>query len=281
MKKAMIAFAGLAVIALLGGIGYILFFMEEETPDTVLVNASSEQAGQDGTSSSQPRLNTRKNVETEADLLDALDYEIKQNQDTVGWLRIPGTDINNSVLQAHDNTAYLRRNERREQDPYGCYFVDYECSVGAREEFSQNTIIYGHSDLKDNPDGPRFSQLFRFTDPEFAKNTPVIQFSTLDNFMNWQVFAVFYTDLEFNFINPNPPGGVDQMAATAMSKSLYDYGVTVGSDDHVLVLSTCTIKYGANDTNHRFVIMAKLLPEDAAVPEQAQIEESESTSSES
>lgn len=97
-----------------------------------------------------------------------------------------------------------------------------------------------------------FSQLFRFTDPEFAKNTPVIQFSTLNSFMNWQVFAVFYTDLEFNFINPNPPGGIDQMAATAISKSLYDYGVTVGPGDHVLVLSTCTIKYGRQQYQSSF-----------------------------
>lgn len=39
----------------------------------------------------------------------------------------------------------------------------------------------------------------------------------------------------------------------------------------MLVLSTCTIKYGANDTNHRYVIMARLLPEDAEVPTTANI----------
>lgn len=264
MSKGLIALLALAVL-LLGGIGYLLLFMEEDAlPSAASDSGSSSSAG-------QPQLNTRKNVETEADLLETLDYETTQNQDTVGWLRIPGTDINNSVLQAHDNAYYLRRNERREQDIYGCYFADYECSIGSREEFSPNTIIYGHSDLTDNPDGPRFSQLFRFTDPEFARDTPVIQFSTLEGLMNWEVFAVLYTDPDFYFINPDPPEGVDQLAAEAMANSLYDYGVTVGPDDHILVLCTCTVKFGSGDTGHRFVVMAKLLPEEEPVPEQAQI----------
>ena len=268
MKKVLLGLLiALLVVGILGAMGYVIFFMEED-PDTVLVdNEVSSQAS----SQTQPEINVHKKAETPADVLEALDYEISANRDTVGWLEVPGTEINGSVLQAHDNTAYLRRNERKEYDLYGCYFVDYECNVSSREELSPNTVIYGHSDLTDQPDGPRFSQLFHFTDPEFAKNTPVIRFSTLDSYMNWQIFAVLYTDLEFNFIDPEPEDGVDQMAATAMEKSIYDYGVTVGEDDHVLVLSTCTIKYGKNDRDHRFVIMAKLLPEDAEIPTEADI----------
>ena len=269
MKKLWIALAGLGVLLLLGGMGYVLLFMEEDGSQAVQANGTNQSSG-------QPRLNTHKKIETQADLLETLDYEITQNRDTVGWLQIPGTSINNSVVQSHDNETYLRRNERREKDVYGCYFADYECSIGSREELSPNTIIYGHSDLKDNPDGPRFSQLFRFTDPKFAKNTPVIQFSTMQDFMNWQVFAVLYADLEFPFFYADPPGGIEKLAAAAMEKSLYDYGVTVGPDDHVLVLSTCTVKYGEKDTNHRFLVMAKLLPEDAPISQQAQWDESES-----
>lgn len=268
MKKALLAAGIVLCFALLfGGIGYVLLFMEEESPEVAFVNGSNVEQ-----QTNQPQLNVRQKAQTPADVLDALDYETSANQDTVGWLDIPGTDINNSVLQSHDNSYYLRRDERRKEALYGCYFADYECSIGAREELSPNIVIYGHSDLKDNPQGPRFSQLFKFIDVEFARNTPVIHFSTLDGFMNWEIFAVFYTDLSFNFISADPPGGVDQMAAAAMEKSLYDYGVTVGPNDHVLALSTCTVKYGENDRDHRFVIMARLLPEDAEVPQTAQLE---------
>lgn len=262
MKKILLALAAIAAVVVLGGFVYVLVFMEEP-PDTALVGGSDA-------SLPDAQLNVPREVETQADVLDALDYETTQNQDTVAWLHIPGTRVNNSVLQGHDNIAYLRTNERKEASVYGCYFADAECNVGPRELLSHNTVVYGHSDLQDNPDGPRFSQLFKFTDPEFAKTTPVIEFSTLENFMDWQVFAVFYTDTGFDYIAAEPEGGVDRLAAEAKQKSLYDYGVAVGPEDRILTLSTCSIRDGSDGT-HRLVVMAKLLPEDAPLPETANL----------
>lgn len=269
MKKVFISLLVLALLLLAGGIVYAMFFMKEDAP--AQPEHPSTPAGVIH-SDQQPQIDTRKKGDTPADIQSSLDYEIRQNRDTVGWLLVPGTQINDSVLQSHDNAYYLRRDERRNNAIYGCYFADHECSIGEREELSPNTIIYGHSDLKDNPDGQRFSQLFRFTDPDFAKKHPVIQFSTPGSIMNWEIFSVCYTDLEFDFFHPDPKAGIEQIAQEAMEKSLYDYGVSVGPNDHIITLSTCTIKYGANDTNHRFLVMAKLLPEDAPVPQEAALE---------
>ncbi len=267
MKKVLLVFGVVLTLGLLiGAAVYVLLFMEDPIQEAVEPSSIAEKV-------SKPKnADVRDQAKTQADMLEMLDYETGKNRDTVGWLWVPGTQINNSVLQSYDNAFYLRQDERREYDIYGCYFVDYECSVGPREELSPNTIIYGHSDLKDNPEGPRFSQLYHFTDPDFARETPVIQFSTLDGFMYWEVFAVLYTELNESFISPDPPEGIEQMAAAAMEKSLYEYGVTVGEQDHVLILSTCTSSFGANDTDHRFVVLAKLLPEDAQIPTEAQIE---------
>lgn len=260
MKKVLPVLGVVLVLTLLlCAIGYVLLFMEDEAP----------AAASDSAPPVQPQLNVKQKAETPADVLDSLDYEIRVNRDTVGWLEVPGTDINNSVLQSHDNSFYLRRNERGQDDVYGCYFADYECSIGYRDALSPNTIIYGHSSPGDDPDGLRFSQLFRFTDPEFAEATPVIRFSTMEGFMDWQIFAVFYTDVSFNYISADPPGGVTGMADEAKEKSLYDYGVEVWPNDHVLALSTCTERYG--DSSHRFVVMARLLTEEEEIPQTAQI----------
>lgn len=263
MKKLLIALSAVLVLALVAGIVCVMLFMNEpEENDTVMV---------DGSSQSGPQLDVTKPIETHADRLEILDYATRQNQDTVGWLEVPGTDINNSVLQAHDNFAYLRVNEKKEEDIYGCYFADYECSVGERAVFSPNTVIYGHSDLKDNPDGPRFSQLFRFTDPEFARRTPVIRFSTIQDYMEWEVFAVLYTRTDFDYISAEPEGGAEALAKAAMEKSIYDYGVTVGPEDHILTLSTCSVREGAEDRSQRLVVMARMLPEGAETPDTANI----------
>ncbi len=270
MKQALIAILVLLVLGFIAAAVYVVGFMDngEEDGDTAPVGAAQDETN--GTGESLRR------VETEADLLDALDAATERNQDTVGWLRVPGTKINNCVLQSHDNEAYLGTNEKREYDLYGCYFVDYECFVGERDILSPNTIIYGHSDMTDNPEGKRFSQLFHFKDEEFAKNTPVVTFSTMGNTMQWQVFAVFFTDVDFNYIEAEPADGVQVLAKAAMEKSLYDYGVTVGKEDKILTLSTCSGKNGMNDRTQRFVVMAKLMPEDFTAPKTADLSVRES-----
>ena len=74
----------------------------------------------------------------------------------------------------------------------------------------------------------------------------------------------------FDYIAADPEGGVDALAAEAKKKSLYDYGVAVGPDDHILTLSTCSVRDG-DDGTHRLVVMAKLLPEGAEPPETVNI----------
>lgn len=265
MKKILLALAALAAVAVMGGFAFVLLFMEDTPPDAVLVDGAGEAATGEAGEIAPP-------IEegSGADLLNALDYETTQNQDTVAWLLIPNTRINNSVVQGFDNLIYLRANERREYSVYGCYFADAECNVYSRELLNHNTVVYGHSDLQDNPEGPRFSELFKFTDPEFAQRTPVIHFSTLRDFMDWQVFAAFYTDTAHDYISAEPEGGIQALAREAKRLSLYDYGVEVGEDDHILTLSTCSVRDGSDGT-HRFVVMAKLLPEDADLPRTADV----------
>jgi sortase B len=53
--------------------------------------------------------------------------------------------------------------------------------------------------------------------------------------------------------------------------------VTVGETDKILTLSTCTVKYGSNDYEHRFVVMAKLVPEGTEKKVNADLKEKTST----
>lgn len=195
---------------------------------------------------------------TDPVVLEKLMYEVSKNPDTVAWLELPGTDINNSVVQSHSNSYYLRRDERKQDALYGCYFADYECTLATKEELSRNTVIYGHSDLKDNPDGPKFSQLFRFVDLQFAKEHPVVHLSTPEATMEWEIFAAFYTDVTFDYIQVElTPEAQLEITNKAVKLSLHDYGILPTGEDKILTLSTCSVRDGA-DGNHRFVLMARL-----------------------
>lgn len=240
---------------------------EAEAP--VSSEASSSEA-----SSASNQLARRKTPNTAADVFKAIAYEQEKNPDALGWLMIPGMSIDDPVVQSHDNLYYLRRTDRGAEDIYGCYFADAECSLSPNGELSRNTVIYGHSDLQDNPDGPKFSQLFRLTEKTFAEETPCIYFSTAGRYMVWEIFAVFYTDLDdVNYIAVSglDDAGLSQLIAQARERSIYHYDIPFEeSGEHILTLSTCTVKYGSR-SDQRFVVMARLLP-DGEEPQRAKLE---------
>ena len=87
--------------------------------------------------------------------------------------------------------------------------------------------------------------------------------------MVWQIFAVFYTNVSFDYINPNPTSAAFQsLVDKAQDLSFYDYGLEVNASDKILTLSTCTYKLAdgtklSYPNSYRFVVMAKLLDSDA------------------
>lgn len=246
----------------------------ESSSQAALIEEAGDDASQSSSGSSGPRvqrptvtMGSTQKPQSDFDVPDSLKAAIKANRDTVAWLQLAGAEVNDSVLQYIDNVFYERRDERQNYDIYGCYFLDYECPMGTRESLARNTVIYGHSAPNDNPDGKRFSKLFRFTDLSFAKANPAISLASEEDRMDWEIFAVFYTDISFDYIqvHVNDEQFLN-IVNTAKNLSLYDYGIDVTTEDKILTLSTCSDRDGSDGT-HRFVVMARLLPEGSNPPQ--------------
>lgn len=230
------------------------------------------------------------------------EYQAK-NSDVVGWLRIPDTTIDEAVVQYTDNKYYYRRDNLGNEDIYstGCYWMDFECLSGATaEDLGKATVIYGHNvdygkvwgfpqpnpyttnvgtDAVDEPTGDKFSQLFHYTDIDWAKDHPYIYFSTPEEDLVWEVFSVAYTSTDFRYIDVLQKGTKESITGEQMmelveegrERSEYDYNdVVVDEDDKILTLSTCTYKHGNRD-DLRFIVMAKLVTEEDTVVETANI----------
>ncbi|MDR2654677.1 MAG: class B sortase [Oscillospiraceae bacterium] len=192
----------------------------------------------------------------------------KANTDTVGWLTVPGTAIDYPVMQYIDNAYYLRRNyiDRRYKFA-GSIFADYRDVGTNRNDLSRNYVIYGHNLTMsdDKLDGEMFAELLRFRDYDFARQSQYIYYSTLQDTMIWQVFAVFYTDTNYYYINVSPGSDAEFMdlvnEAKQRSEFIYDADITAG--DKILTLSTCTYRYNTK-AEQRFVVMARLVPDNTA-----------------
>ena len=216
------------------------------------------------------------------------------NNDVVGWLYIPGLeDVDAGVCFSYDSSyPYDKRDVtgKKVSQSYwinGAYYTHYRGLFGeTSESLSTNTVIFGHSDLgkenlnytNDDPNGPLFSQLFNFKDPDFAEKTPYIYLTLPGEETVWEVFAVFYNDANATkstfapyykkgnagdlwYIEPSP-GKEEYQAMLDMiqERSLYNYDVEVTAEDRILTLSTCTVAYGLSArADYRFVIVAKLV----------------------
>lgn len=198
-----------------------------------------------------------------------------ENGDVVGWLTVPGTDIDSVIVQnpPNDNSFYTTHDFEGNPSKDGVYCADMrgDFTIPTRVGIPQNIALYGHN-WDENPDGRLFAQLKRFKDPAFAKAHPYIFFSTEAEDMVWEVFAVYDITVNQPYIIPDLPwSALSEILDIAYDASIYDYGLRLTEPDKILTLSTCSFDVPGRSTllpldkipDYRFVVMARLVsPED-------------------
>jgi sortase B len=202
------------------------------------------------------------------------------NADSIGWLQVPGTTIDDIVLwyPGDANEFYYRRNFEKRESFNGSYFADFRCTFnGKAAGLAPNTVVYGHS-MSDDPNDPRklFSPLKLFKDEEFAKETPYIYFSTLEEDLVWEVFAVFNADDSIPYNLPRHPDFLS-LVEQCRKLSLYNDEVAVTKEDKLLTLSTC-IYHRPSDgalmgypNKYRYAVMAKLVTDKSTLKNEAKL----------
>lgn len=194
--------------------------------------------------------------DTDDPLLKKLYKAQNKNKDAVGWLHIDGTKCDYAVMQSDDNEYYLDKNEEKENSKRGALFADFRCNFDS-DNLSTNTVIYGHS-MKD---GTMFTQLFVYKRLSTLNNYPIINFAVgEDTEQRWKIFSCMITDINFNYIEPNPTDEeFIEIIEESKKRSLFNTDVDVDLGDKILTLSTCTYEY--KDQEARFVVMARQMRE--------------------
>ena len=119
------------------------------------------------------------------------------NPDTIGWLSIPGTEIDYPVMYTpEDPDFYLNHGFDQEPSAGGMIYLDAGDDGGGRKAQEPaeaeaakriNFILYGHH-MKN---GTMFAGLEQYLDPESFKEYRTIFFDTLAGTGEYEVFAVF------------------------------------------------------------------------------------------
>lgn len=185
-------------------------------------------------------------------------YLYALNRQLVGWVSVPNSGIDVQVVQAGNNSEYLKKDFYGNYSRYGCPFMDYRNDP---RFLNKNTIIYGHH----MSDGLIFAELSKYKELSGFLDSPVIRLDTLYDTFYFKVYAAFITNSReedddgyiFNYTVTDfaSAENFDAYIKALDERKLYTTGVDINSADKLLTLSTCTYEF----TDARLVIVGRML----------------------
>ena len=170
------------------------------------------------------------------------------NPDTIGFIKVMGTNINYPFVQTLDNDYYLNRSYDKTYNNAGWIFLDYR-----NNEFNdKNTIIYGHGRIN----GTMFGSLKDTLKSSWQSNKDnyIIKISTEKENSIWQIFSIYRIATTSDYLKTSfSDNEFESFINLIKGRSSYNFETNVTNEDKVLTLSTC---YNDND---KMVVHAKLI----------------------
>lgn len=195
------------------------------------------------------------------ELLPAAEQMLSINPDTVGYIRIDGTEVDFPVVQTDNNEEYLKIAFDGSSNKAGTVFLDYRNTLTAKNQ-SDNLILYGHN----QKDRTMFGSLKDYKkNLEHYKKHPTITFNSNYETATYKIFAYFVTEVEprqtadgyvfdyHNYLDLSDKDVYDRFISNINERSQIITDVDVKQSDSFLTLSTCSNEFEPS----RFVIFAR------------------------
>ena len=191
------------------------------------------------------------NEETNDEYKYKVDFEAlkKQNQDTVAYLKVNGTNIDYVVVKGNDNSYYLKHNFNKEYNIAGWIFADYKNKFDGTDK---NIVVFGHN----TKDGSMFGTLKNVLSEDWQNNKDNLQitFVTERKEYLYQVFSTYSIKPEEYYIKTDFESNDEyiEFLNELKERSNHDYKVDISPNDTILTLSSCV-----GDGSKRVVLHAK------------------------
>ena len=173
-----------------------------------------------------------------------------------GWLQIPGTQIDQPVMQPFKEKEYYLDHDFTGSDSVeGALFAD---PLNSCWPLDDNTIVYGHN-MKN---GHMFGSLDLYEDAAFFQAHREIRFDTVYETGRYEAVAVFKTRIlneneqgfrYYQFFSYNSREEFQKCLDFVKENQLFDSGCFMEYGDQILMLSTCEY----SQENGRLVVVAR------------------------
>lgn len=176
----------------------------------------------------------------------------EMNAEAVGWINIPGTDIDYPVMQTQDNEYYLTHDFNHEKSFAGCLFFESRISDTVSE--NMNTVVYGHN----MEGGMMFNKLTNYLDEDFFYENRYIYLDTNEGICVYEIFSVFKAHMSDNYYYVFFDSQRDfvDFCYEMKYKSVFPVDeIEFEEGDQIITLSTCTNE----NQQERYAVQGKLI----------------------
>ena len=181
-----------------------------------------------------------------------------QNGDTVGWIYIDGTKVDNVLMQnKEEKDFYIDKDFNKKYYYPGTLYIS---DISDLTQPTDVVIMYGHN-MKDRS---MFGSLREFEDPEFLKKYDKIIVDDLEGRKEYEITHVMRIRVNveggddfpyYEYSNFKDEADYNSFIGQCNEHALYDSGKTTEYGDDFVMLTTCEYTYA--DGTGRLVIMGK------------------------
>lgn len=168
-------------------------------------------------------------MEVELDALQAV------NPQVIGWIFVPGTNIDYPLVQGEDNQYYLEHTWDHQTSAVGAVFME---STNAPDFSDYSTILYAHN-LRA---GTMFSALHQYKEQSFWEENPYVYIVSDMGVFRYAIYAAYEADVTGATYWRDVDSDLrrQEYVDYGLSHSVLDTGIRPTTDTPVLTLSTCT-----------------------------------------
>ena len=162
------------------------------------------------------------------------------NSETVGYVYIPGTQLDEPVVQTTDNATYLDKTfEGVHQPLMGAVFMDAD----NKKDFSDRlTWLFGHARGSKVPDHRMFKDVNYYSSQDYFEKHPYVVIETPERKYYYEAIAVVIVPETTAFYRTSFEDDADfekQLTAIYDEAKVKKPNVKVSPKDKYMVLSTC------------------------------------------
>lgn len=176
----------------------------------------------------------------------------KANPDVVGWIFLPGSQVNYPIVQGEDNQYYLEHTWDNKKNSAGSIFLE---ATNSPDLTDCRSVLYGHN----MGNMSMFAILHAYANSYYVKQFPYAYLVTDEGVLRYEIYSTYQAAVDsktyaLDLDHRHMPSFIQM----TLDESEFDMGIVPADTDRILTLSTCTGNYSTRRVVHARLVMEEV-----------------------